>query len=129
MFALVKYWKTKYGANIPSRLLINYFEKLTKKIYKILPLYEDCIDTLTIYIQHLQIELNAANELLIENDGLLDLIICLEALNILQENNETDEDYQLLRSQVFICLGICKEIIQNLNDNRFVEKDGDDDAI
>jgi hypothetical protein len=102
--------KTKYGAEIPKELMVEYFNRLTGKIFKCLPMIEQSDCTLSIYIEYLLIELAGGNEILYKDTLFLDLLANLEAVNGLLE------DYPNYRNQILKCTGICNLIIKKLRE-------------
>jgi hypothetical protein len=113
---MVEEFKTKYGAVIPKELLVQYFERVTNKIFKCLPAMEEGSATLSIYIEYLLIELAGGNELIYKDVLFLELITNLEAVVNLMDN------YPKYRSQVLKCTNICKKIIHKIKEGS--ETDG-----
>jgi hypothetical protein len=98
--------KTKYGYMDKSDL-VEYFERLRKRIWKILPMKDDNCATLDEYLNHLMVELSGGNEITLKSGLFIELIINLEPLRYLDEK----KDY---KPQVFKCTNICKKIIKKL---------------
>jgi hypothetical protein len=102
--------KTKYGT-IPNQVIISSLQRLTGKVYKILPMKEEGCKTLDEYVSNLLRELINSKEL-IENlqfEGeLFSLISTLEGLT----NKEVD--LTTYRSDVFKSLGIIKKMVGRL---------------
>jgi hypothetical protein len=109
--------KTKYGANIPKEVLIDYFKKVTNRVFRLLPMLEECDCTLSIYIEYLLIELAGGNEILYKDVLFLDLLANLEAVNGLLE------DFPNYRNQILKCTGICNTIIKKIREG------ADDDGV
>jgi hypothetical protein len=108
--------KTKYGADIPRELMVEYFNRLTGKVFRLLPMLEQSDCTLSIHIEYLLIELAGGNEILYKDTLFLDLLANLEAVNNLLD------DYPNYRNQILKCTGICNLIIKKLQEG--VDDDG-----
>lgn len=102
---------TKYDKEIPPELLVEYFEKLTGRVFKILPMREEEIDTLSSYIEYLVIELNGGQRLIVNDLSFLELMMNLESLEDLMC------DMPKFKSQVFKCVKLCKKISKNISRN------------
>jgi hypothetical protein len=105
-----EFLKTKYGADIPRELMVEYFTRLTGRIFKCLPMIEQSDCTLSLYIGYLLIELAGGNEILYKDTLFLDLLANLEAVNTLMD------DYPKYRNQILKCTGICNMIITKLRE-------------
>jgi hypothetical protein len=102
--------KTKYGAEISNEAMVEYFEMLINKIFKLLPLHEECCMTLDTYLFSLLCELAGGNKLLFEDKYFIQL------LNNLENLQDIKCEYKKYRSQIFKCISICKDIIDNLKE-------------
>jgi hypothetical protein len=105
---------TKYGC-IPDQVIISSLNRLTGKVYKILPMREEKCNTLDEYVVNLLRELINTNSLIesLQFEGdLLSLISTLEGLI----NN--DIDITVCKSDVFKSLGIIKKMVRNLKGGR-----------
>ena len=99
--------KTKYGAEVDNKALIEYFEILIGKSFKILPMFEKEVESLPKYLDYLMIEVAGGNELLLNNGVFLELLANLESLSMIK-------DHKTLRAQVFKSTNLCSKIIENL---------------
>lgn len=102
--------KTKYG-NIPNQVIISSLERLTGKVFKILPMREEDCKTLDEYVSNLLRELINSHEIIenIKFEGeLFSLISTLEGL----ADNEID--ITVCKSDVFKSIEIIKKMIGNL---------------
>jgi hypothetical protein len=102
--------KTKYG-NLPNQVIISSLDRLTGKVFKILPMREEDCRTLDEYVSNLIRELINTKSL-IENlkfEGeLLSLISTLEGLT------DNDINLSVCKSDVFKSIDIIKKMVGNL---------------
>lgn len=106
--------KTKYGI-LPDQVIISSLERLTGKVFKILPMREENCNTLDEYVGNLIRELINTKSLVesIQFEGeLLSLISTLEGL----ADNEVD--LCVCRSDVFKSIDIIKKMVGNLKGGR-----------
>lgn len=90
---------------IHEKVLKNYFDSLVNGFFKILPIKESEEDTLTEYMQSLQLELIGCNSLFADTNydsALLSLIAILQYLI------DNDCEMKVIRREVFKSIGICK---------------------
>jgi hypothetical protein len=100
--------KTKFGGTLQKEELIDYFSSLIDECFKILPMFEDGVSTLSIYIQTLLIELGGANRTICLNDKIfIKLIANLEPLLEIK-------DHESYKRQVFKCTNLCKKMIEKI---------------
>lgn len=102
--------KTKYG-HIPNQVIISSLERLTGKVFKILPMREEGCNTLDEYVSNLLRELINSKELIesLQFEGeLFSLISTLEGLA------HNDIDLTVCRSDVFKSIDIIKKMVGNL---------------
>mgnify|MGYP006891094825 CR=1 FL=1 len=88
-----------------EKVLKNYFDSLVNSFFKILPIKESEEDTLTEYMQSLQLELIGCNSLFAGtsyDSALLSLIAILQYLI------DNDCEMKVIRREVFKSIGICK---------------------
>lgn len=100
---------TELDMEMTGRMISNYFYALVNRFYKILPMKESGEPTLTKYISSLKREMIGCRDLIqaIQNDGrFLALIATLEYL----EAHHGDEDNSVVKSEVFRCIGIIKQL-------------------
>lgn len=100
---------TKYG-NIPNQLVISSLERLTGKVYKILPMREEGCNTLDEYIENLLRELISHKELVDELKYEGELLSLINTINALIGQDNFDE----FRSDVLKALGIIKNTIKRI---------------
>jgi len=117
--------RTKYGAGISCETMVEYFEELINKIFKLLSMhfedknygkfYDGTWNTLDKYLYSLLCELAGGNKLIINDKYFIELLVNLENLQ------DIKVEYKLYRSQIFKCIGICEKIINNLNNQEGVD--------
>lgn len=100
--------ENKYNGEIPCDTLINYFEKITGRIFYALPLYEKKEKTLLNHIEYLILELNACDQLMFKQLNIFELLVNLELLK------STTLPHKQYKSQVFKTVNICSDIIEDL---------------
>ena len=89
-------------------LLWNYLSSLIGMFYKILPMWEDKVDSLGVYIESFQRELLGCNEFIdiVEDDAsVMTLISILQYLI-----DHPDADVSAVKRDVFRCINICKKL-------------------
>lgn len=94
--------------NITPRLLANYFRALVNRFFKILPIWEDGINTLGAYMQSLMSELLGCKSLLqiVDDDALF-----MSLISILQFLMDTpDCDIKDVKREVFTAIDICNKL-------------------
>ena len=99
---------TSFGVSIEGELLLNYFESLINKFFKILPIKEETPESLPIYIESLQLELLGCKSLIytLQNDGNI-----LAIMGILQYLADTPEcSVRKVRREVFRLISICNKL-------------------
>lgn len=100
---------TELDTTMTGRMVGNYFYTLVNRFYKILPMKESGEPTLTKYISSLKREMIGCRDLIhsIQDDGrFLALLATLEYLEI----HHGDEDDSAVKSEVFRCIGIIKQL-------------------
>lgn len=100
---------TKYDTEIPPDIMLEYFEQLIHRIFKILPMREEGIKTLPKYIENLLAEVGGCEKFIVNDLNLLDLILNMEALSLLY-----DDDIAKFRTQVLRCTRKCKGILDEI---------------
>ena len=108
--------RTKYGASIPKELLIQYFGRLTNKIFVLLPMKESNCETLQDHLKYMSAELAGGNEILYKDVLFLELLFNLEAINLFMD------DFISYRSQVLKCTNLCRKIVNKIE--KGVDYDG-----
>lgn len=98
---------TKYNINIENKLISNYLESLIDRFYKILPMKENCEQTLPRYMESLLRELIGFDKLVsfISYDDRY-----LTLLSIVQYLIDNDVDVDIVRTDVFRAINILKKI-------------------
>ena len=100
----------RYNPNdIPVAAHINYLKILISKIFKILPMKEQNVDTVNVHIDSLLMELMGYTALFEEmhNDARLVTVICtLKALN------ETDIPHSAYKREIFKCIKCIEQLIE-----------------
>lgn len=97
---------TKYGS-IPSNVVLVSLDRLTGKVFKILPMREEECNTLDEYVSNLLRELINTKELVLtlqRDEEFLSLLSTLEGLS------HNDIDLQVCKSDVFKCIEIIKKM-------------------
>lgn len=84
---------------IANEVMLNYLDKLTNKLFRILPTREEKGDWLSL-LQSVSIEVSGLVNLLDDQVDLLSLLSKLEALSKLQK----EEDFLNFRKLIFECL-------------------------
>ncbi len=112
--------KTKYGAEINNQTMTEYFEDLINKIFKLLSMhfedknygkfYDGGWNTLDSYLYSLLCELAGGNKLIINDKYFIEL------LNNLENLQDIKAEYNMYRSQIFKCIGVCEKIIVNIKE-------------
>lgn len=96
------------GQPISKELLENYFKSLVNSFFKILPIKESGEESLTVYMQSLQLELLGCQELITElNDdaGFMTLVSILQYLI-----SNPDCAVGVVRREVFKAISICNKL-------------------
>lgn len=96
---------TKYG-QISEELLQEYKDKLTGKVFKILPMKEENCSTWELYIESLLHELFGCKEIVNEWRESADF---LSLVSILEEISNED-DISIIKREVFNCLNLIKKM-------------------
>jgi hypothetical protein len=102
--------ETKYGT-IPNQVVICSLERLTGKVFKILPMREEECKTLDEYVGNLIRELINSKSLIVNlqfEGELLSLICTLEGLT------DNEIDISVCKSDVFKSIDIIKKMVGNL---------------
>lgn len=100
--------KTKYGAEINNETMVEYFQTLLGKIYKLLPMLEENCLSLDCYLYSLLCEIAGGNKLIYEDKYFIELLNTLENLSSIKGQ------YKKYRSQVLKCTNLCDKIVNNL---------------
>jgi hypothetical protein len=96
-------------------LLNNYFTNLTNSFFKILPMREDNEDTLTVYMESLQREIEGCKNVfkLTHNDG--NFVRIISILQYLIDN--PNESQKIYKREVFKAIDICNKLKQKYGDH------------
>lgn len=100
---------TKYG-QLPDEMLSDYINKMINKVWKMLPMREENIPTLPIYIEATLREFIAQKELI---DCLKDNGNYIEILGII-EGLLKQHDFSAYRSDVFRAVNLIKKLKSSL---------------
>ena len=99
------------GVNIDESLIAKYFNTLVNKIFKILPIIENQEESISVYMESLGIELTGFKSLLPSVGEDPSYLSLLSIYKWLSENiDNTDENYKVIRREVFHAISICKKI-------------------
>lgn len=100
--------EVKYG-ELPKKSLEEYSKYLINKVYKILPMKEENCQTLTQYLEGLQVELIGNSELvtLLSNEPKF-----ISLLNIIQYLISQDYDNKMCKREVFKAINLIENISQ-----------------
>ncbi|MCK9319420.1 hypothetical protein [Methanoculleus sp.] len=93
--------------NIPDEMLVNYFNFLIGKVYKILPISEKEPDTLKEYLESLILELRGSKELIskLRNEGSF-----ISLLSIIQYFIDNECTHRELKREVFKSIDIIQKL-------------------
>ena len=99
---------TKPGVPIDAEVLHNYFRRLVNHFFKILPMRENNEESLTTYMQSLQVELLGCKELVtvIHDDS--NYLTILSILQYLIDNPECGVTE--VKREVFRAISICNKL-------------------
>lgn len=99
----------KYGINFDADAIIKNIDRITDRIFKLLPSREEGEDW-EAPLQNLILEVTGMKCLWIDQPKLFSLLCKLDALQTLTE----DEDFLIFRKLIFECLGILSQIKKEL---------------
>jgi flagellin-specific chaperone FliS len=105
--------RTKYG-QLPDELLHAYVDGLVNKVFKMLPMKQDNVQSLSKYIESTLRELVGQKELVEElkrNQEFLSILGILESL--LQQ-----EDFQIFRSDIFKTINLIESLKSSLGGDK-----------
>ena len=97
--------RSSYG-NIPKEILEEYKDRLVGRVYKILPMKEEKVETWDAYIESLLFELVGHKDLIKGLDNNSDFISLLSIL----EGLIGEDDLEVIRREVFKSLNLVKEM-------------------
>lgn len=120
--------KTKFYCDIPPDTLSKYFDILIGKVFKILPLAEDDVDSAKIYLDGLHRELKGLKKLfwVINKDPMfISLLSIITWLNY----NITDEKctIEIIKKEVFDSIALCNSLKNQVLNNLEVIGGGSDE--
>lgn len=105
--------RTRYGTDVESVLVGNYFKTLVNLFFKILPLWENKEDSLPIYVESLQLELLGFKSLIpaINSDAAF-----LSLVSILQYMiDHPESETAIVKREVFRAISICNKLKDRYN--------------
>lgn len=100
--------ETSLGISVEDELLQNYFHNLVNSFFKILPIREKEEDSLSIYIQSLQIELLGCKSIIVALNNDPQYLTLISILQYFIDNPEC-EVYKVKR-EVFRAISICNKL-------------------
>lgn len=95
-------------------MILNYFESLVDDVFKILPLYEEENIGLATYIESMIFNLNSLKDIIDSKNGYKYITILLILKSIEEEVVKKDSEKRIIKREVFKCINIIKDIINNL---------------
>jgi hypothetical protein len=95
----------KYGIEIDNDAIIKNIDKITNRIFKLLPDREEGTDWQT-PLKNLIIEIGGLNSILEDQTILFSLLFKMESLLNLQD----EDDFPMYRTVIFECLGLCNSL-------------------
>lgn len=99
---------TKAGVPIEPEVLRNYFKKLVNHFFKILPMRENNEESLTTYMQSLQVELLGCKSFISIMDTDAEYLTMLAILQYLIDNSECN--VTKVKREVFRAISICNKL-------------------
>lgn len=102
--------------DVPDEMLVDWFNHLIGRVFKILPLSEKEPYALENYIGSLVFELSGSRSFIkkIRNDGYF-----LSLISVLYELLEGEHEHHVYKREVFKCISI----IEKINDKYFTDKE------
>lgn len=97
--------ESNYGG-LPKEVIEEYKDRLVGRIYKILPMKEEGVETWDVYIESLLFELVGYKDLIVGLNSNSDFISLLSVL----ESLIGEDDLAVIRKEVFKALGLVKKI-------------------
>lgn len=97
------------GNDIPAEANLNYLQTLISKVFKILPMKEQNIETVNVHIDSLLTELTGYKTLFeyVKYDARLLTVIC--TLKAIQDN---DMSHAVCKREVFKCIKCIEQLIE-----------------
>jgi len=99
---------TVAGIPVDDQLLVNYFNSLVDRFFKIVPIREENDETLPVYMHSLQVELMGCCGFIPELSEDSSYLTLLSILQYLIEHPECD--FKMVRREAFRAIGICKQL-------------------
>lgn len=95
----------KYDIEINNEAIIKTIEKLTNRIFKLLPDREEGSDWQT-PLRNMIVEIGGMNNMMQDHTVLFSLLCKLESLFTLED----ESDFPMYRTVIFECLGLCNAL-------------------
>ncbi len=99
---------TNAGKSVDSELLVNYFNSLVNRFFKILPIREQNEESLDTYLKSFQLELLGCQNLISEIKNDATFMTLLSILQYLIDN--PDCSVKSVRREVFSAISICNKL-------------------
>ena len=100
--------ETSVGISVDNELLHNYFQNLVNLFFKILPIRENEEDTLSLYIQSLQIELLGCKSIIVALNHDPQYLTLISILQYFIENPNCEIHH--VKREVFHAISICNKL-------------------
>lgn len=100
--------KTSVGVAVDNVLLQNYFQNLVNSFFKILPIRENEEETLSLYIQSLQIELLGCKSIILALNHDPQYLTLISILQYFIDN--PDCEVCQVKREVFRAISICNKL-------------------
>ena len=100
--------KTSVGVSVDNVLLQNYFQNLVNSFFKILPIRENEEETLSLYIQSLQIELLGCKSIILALNHDPQYLTLISILQYFIDN--PDCEVCQVKREVFRAISICNKL-------------------
>lgn len=100
--------ETTTGIPINNEIIRGYFKRLVDKLFKILPMRENNEESLTTYMQTLQVELLGLQEFIVTINNDADYLSILSILQYLIDN--PDCSISVVKREVFSAISTCNRL-------------------
>lgn len=99
----------QYKIKIPNEANINYLKALISKVFKLLPMKEESIETANTYLESLLIELLGYKTLFDDNRNDHKIVSVISTLNYLLHNDVSHKAY---KREIFKCIKCIERLIE-----------------